>query len=36
LSDVEEYGVLRLLDELDTDLRAGRYRPLPARRVFIS
>jgi group II intron reverse transcriptase/maturase len=35
LADVEEYGVLRLLDELATDLRAGRYRPLPARRVFI-
>jgi RNA-directed DNA polymerase len=35
LADVEEYGVLRLLDELATDLCAGRYRPLPARRVFI-
>jgi RNA-directed DNA polymerase len=35
LADVEEYGVLRLLDELATDLREGRYRPLPARRVFI-
>jgi len=35
LADVEEYGVVRLLDELATDLREGRYRPLPARRVFI-
>jgi RNA-directed DNA polymerase len=35
LADVEEYGVVRLLDELAADLRSGRYRPLPARRVFI-
>ena len=35
LADVEEYGVVGLLDELATDLRSGRYRPLPARRVFI-
>jgi group II intron reverse transcriptase/maturase len=35
LADVEEYGVDRLLDEVATDLRDGRYRPLPARRVFI-
>ena len=35
LADVEEYGVDRLLDELAADLRGGRYRPLPARRVFI-
>ena len=35
LADVEEYGVDRLLGELVTDLREGRYRPLPARRVFI-
>ena len=35
LADVEEYGVARLLDELAADLRDGRYRPLPARRVFI-
>jgi len=35
LADVEEYGVSRLLDELAQDLRDGRYRPLPARRVFI-
>jgi group II intron reverse transcriptase/maturase len=32
---VERYGVARLLDELEADLRAGEYRMLPARRVFI-
>jgi RNA-directed DNA polymerase len=32
LADVEVYGVQRLLDELAEDLRAGRYRPAPARR----
>lgn len=31
----EEYGVQRLLSELQQDLRAGRYRPAPARRVDI-
>jgi RNA-directed DNA polymerase len=35
LADVEEYGVARLLDELEADLKAGACRPLPARRVFI-
>ena len=35
IADVEEYGVSRLLDELATDLKDGRWRPLPARRVFI-
>jgi group II intron reverse transcriptase/maturase len=35
LAAVEQYGVTRLLDELATELREGRYRPLPARRVFI-
>ena len=35
IADVEEYGVTRLLDELAADLKAGSYRPLPARRVFI-
>ena len=35
LVEVEEYGVVRLLDELADELRQGRYRPLPARRVFI-
>ncbi|MBP5896592.1 hypothetical protein F3K35_43200 [Streptomyces sp. LBUM 1481] len=35
LADVEEYGVDRLLDEVAAELREGRWRPLPARRVFI-
>ncbi len=35
IAEVEEYGVDRLLDELAVDLREGRWRPLPARRVFI-
>ena len=35
LADVEEYGVDRLLDEVAEDLRNRRWRPLPARRVFI-
>jgi group II intron reverse transcriptase/maturase len=35
LGQVEEYGVDRLLDEVATELREGRYRPLPTRRVFI-
>jgi RNA-directed DNA polymerase len=35
LAEVEEYGVARLLDELEAELKAGAYRPLPARRVFI-
>ena len=35
IAEVEEYGVARLLDELAADLKAGRWRPLPARRVFI-
>jgi len=35
LAMVEEYGVTRLLDELADELRQGRYRPVPARRVFI-
>jgi RNA-directed DNA polymerase len=35
LSDVEEYGVDRLLDELARDLKDGSFAPLPARRVFI-
>lgn len=32
LSDVEAYGVERLLAELQHDLQAGRYRPSPVRR----
>src|SRR5690242_12514845 len=35
LAAVEEYGVTRLLGELASELREGRYRPLPARRVHI-
>jgi RNA-directed DNA polymerase len=35
LDQVEQDGVARLLDELAVELREGRYRPLPARRVFI-
>jgi RNA-directed DNA polymerase len=35
IADVERHGVSRLLDELAVDLREGRWRPLPARRVFI-
>ena len=32
---VEDYGVERMLSELAVDLRAGTYRPAPARRVDI-
>jgi group II intron reverse transcriptase/maturase len=35
IANVERYGVGRLLDELAADLKEGRWRPLPARRVFI-
>jgi RNA-directed DNA polymerase len=35
LAEVEEYGVDRLLDELEAELRAGAFRPLPSRRVLI-
>lgn len=35
ITDVEQYGVPRLLDELVADLKDGSYRPLAARRVFI-
>jgi RNA-directed DNA polymerase len=35
MADVLEYGVSRLLGELAIELKEGRYRPLPARRVFI-
>ena len=35
IADGEEHGVTRLLDELAADLKAGTYRPLPARRVWI-
>jgi RNA-directed DNA polymerase len=35
LAEVEEYGVERLLGELQCALREGRYRPAPVRRVAI-
>ena len=35
LAAVEQYGIDRLLGGLAADLKAGSYRPLPARRVFI-
>ena len=35
LAAVEEYGIDRLLGELAAELEEGRYRPLPARRVYI-
>jgi RNA-directed DNA polymerase len=35
ITDIEQYGVSRLLDALTADLKDGRWRPLPARRVFI-
>ena len=35
LAQVEEYGVIRLLDELAAELKDGRYRPVPTRRVLI-
>jgi RNA-directed DNA polymerase len=35
LAEVEEYGVERMLGELQRALRAGRYRPAPVRRVLI-
>lgn len=35
LDAVEEYGITRFLAEVETELREGRYRPLPARQVLI-
>jgi RNA-directed DNA polymerase len=35
LAAAEDHGVTRLLDELACELREGRYRPMPARRVHI-
>lgn len=36
VDQVKEYGVTRLLDELASELREGRYRPLPACRVPVA
>jgi RNA-directed DNA polymerase len=35
IADVERQGVSLLLDELEAELREERFKPLPARRVFI-
>jgi group II intron reverse transcriptase/maturase len=35
LAQVEQYGIDRLLEEVAAELREGRYRPLPTRRVLI-
>jgi len=35
IAHVEQQGVSRLLDELETELREERFKPLPARRVYI-
>lgn len=35
IAEVERYGVSRLLGELAGEFKAGRWRPLPARRVWI-
>ncbi|HEX8761910.1 MAG TPA: hypothetical protein VF734_18495 [Pseudonocardiaceae bacterium] len=35
LAEVEQHGADQLLDELAGELREGRYRPLPTRRVLI-
>jgi len=35
LDEVEEYGTERFLAAIETELREGRYRPLPARQVLI-
>lgn len=35
LDDIEQHGVDNVLRDLQTQLRAGRYRPLPVRRVYI-
>jgi group II intron reverse transcriptase/maturase len=36
IADVEQHGIARLLDELAADLMEGKWRALPARRVFIA
>jgi group II intron reverse transcriptase/maturase len=35
LADVQQHGPTKLLDELASELKNGRYRPLPMRRVLI-
>ncbi|WP_083788238.1 reverse transcriptase domain-containing protein [Frankia sp. EAN1pec] len=35
VADVEVYGVRRFIDELAADLKEGRWRPAPTRRVLI-
>jgi RNA-directed DNA polymerase len=35
ISVIEQYGVEQFLEELAADLKQGRYRPQPVRRVFI-
>lgn len=35
LADVEHYDVKRLLEDLADDLRTGRWRPVPSRRMLI-
>ena len=35
LADIKEYGVERFLEETQTNLRAGHYRPQPVKRQYI-